>query len=108
MVKRPIKLDTRRFEKAGDATAFFSTMLNRYPLGARVSDEDALDLSALLKRHSEYAEKVGAGVSHFEVRRPPLEYQSMSRRCFWIVRMDGSVVDISFKHCLENRLPSDA
>jgi hypothetical protein len=104
VAKRPVELDTRRFEKAGDATAFFRAMLNRYEIGSRVSEEDALDLAALLKLHSEYAEKVGAGISHFEVRRPPEEgFQSLSKQCFWVVRMDGSVIDFSYKSCLEKK-----
>lgn len=101
--KRPVHLDTRDFDKTGDAVAFFSDMLNCYPLNARVSNADAMDLAALLKRHSEYTEKIGPGISHFEIRKPPLEYQSMSQRCFWVVRTDGSAVDISYKHCLDNK-----
>jgi hypothetical protein len=48
---RKIEIDTRCFQKAGDATAFFSAMLHRYNVGDQVNDGDALDLHALLKRH---------------------------------------------------------
>lgn len=94
---RKIKLDTRSFEKAGDATAFFSTMLNRYSVGDRISEIDGHDLIALLKRHDEEAEKLGVGVSHFKVDSAPLPYTG---KCFWIVRTDGSQIDFSFPHCL--------
>jgi hypothetical protein len=104
MAKRPVKLATREFEKAGDATDFFRAMLNRYKVGARIAKQDELDLAALLQLHSEYAEKVGVGIGHFEVRRPPDEgFQSLSKRCFWIVRTDGSAVDFSYKNCLEKK-----
>jgi hypothetical protein len=95
---RKIVLETRTFEKAGDATAFFSSMLNRYSVGDRVSDIDALDLKALLKRHDEIVEKTGVGIAHFEVGLPPDDYAG---KCFWIVRTDASSVDFSFMHCLK-------
>ena len=60
-------------------------MLNRYRPRQRVSDHDAADLAALLKRHSEYVEKVGVGIDHFEVMRAEFGTQ-----CFRIVRIDGT------------------
>lgn len=97
---RRIVLETRAFKKAGDATEFFKKMLNGYSVGSRVSDEDAVDLNALLKRHDEVDEKVGSGVDHFEVDRGPDEYGT---QCFWIVRKDGSRVDFSYIHCLARK-----
>ena len=97
---RKIKLDTRTFEKAGDGMSFFSSMLNRYSLGDRISDTDSQDLTALLKRHDEMAEKISVGVAYFEVEAAP---DAFSGRCFWIVRKDRSRIDFSFKHCLSAR-----
>jgi hypothetical protein len=101
--RRAIRLDTRLFDKAGDGTKFFSAMLNRYSIGEIVSPVDALDLTALLKRHDEMDEKVGTGIAHFEVAAAPDGHDG---KCFWIVRSDGSRIDFSLKHCLEAR-PSD-
>ena len=100
---RRIVLSTLTFEKAGDAMAFFKDMLNRYSVGDRVSDADALDLTALIQRHEEVEEKVGAGIDHFEVRLPPADAPPFSSKCFWIVRTKGEPIDISYKHCLEQR-----
>lgn len=97
---RKIDIGTRVFEKAGDGTIFFRAMLNRYPVGARVSDADKKDLLAILNRHDERIEKIGVGVDHFVVEAAPEGY---SGKCFWIVRTDGSRIDISYKHCLEPR-----
>lgn len=97
---RRITLRTRTFERAGDATAFFKEMLNRYPIGAPVSGEDAADLSALLERHDERDEKIGSGIAGFEVSYPPSDTPQFSQRCFWIVRSDGTKIDFSFVHCL--------
>ena len=103
---RKIVLSTRSFEKAGDATAFFKEMLNRYALGERVNETDANDLAALLERHNERDEKVGKGISGFEVNTPPNDVPQFSERCFWILRLDDSKIDFSYKHCLERR-PGD-
>jgi hypothetical protein len=98
---REIKTAIRIFPKVGDASKFYSKMLNGYALGARVSAADAIELEALLKLHSEYAKKVGVGISHFEVRKPPADAPPFSSRCFWIVRTDGTAEDFSIGHCLK-------
>lgn len=98
---RSIRLTTRSFNKAGDATAFFAAMLNRYGIGDRVSAEDAADLSALLSRHDELDEKVGTGIVGFEVNNPPDDVPQFSKRCFWVVRSDGTKIDFSIGHCLK-------
>ncbi|QHL91628.1 DUF3223 domain-containing protein [Sphingomonas changnyeongensis] len=97
---RQISIRTRTFAKAGDATAHFSGMLNRYPLDNRVSDTDALDLMALLDRHDERVEKVGCGIAYFSVNAAP-DYPG--QRCFWITRTDGTHIDWSYQHCLEKK-----
>ncbi len=94
---RSITLETRLFEKAGDATLFFREMLHRYALEEKVSEEDSKDLAALLKRHDECDEKIGSGISYFKVSNAPHPH---SGRCFWIVRTDDSEVDFSVPYCL--------
>ena len=96
--RRAIQLETRLFARAGDGTRFFSAMLNRYSVGEVVGSVDAVDLTALLKRHDELEEKIGVGVARFEVADAP---DGHGGKCFWIVRNDGSRIDFSFKHCLE-------
>jgi Protein of unknown function (DUF3223) len=98
---QPIILDTRAFSKKGDAVLFFRAMLARYRDGQRVTPVDTLDLLALLKRHPDYAEKVGPGVNHFLVNENR-EYAQITRS-FWIVRNDDTVDDVSFYECITPR-----
>ncbi len=100
---RKISLKTRTFEKSGDAKKFFSKMLQSYSVGDKVSESDAKDLIALLDRHDEKDEKIGVGISYFEVSLPPSEYPPFTKQCFWIVRADGTKIDISISHCLERK-----
>lgn len=97
---RQIIIDTRTFSKATDAMGYFSDMLNRYSKDQTVNPDDHADLAALLKRHDEYLEKLGPGINRFEVSNAPDGYPG---KCFWIVRLDGSRCDFSFKHCLERK-----
>jgi hypothetical protein len=90
-----VVLATRSFANQKEATTFFRTMLNRYRPKQRVSDADAADLAALLARHSEYHEKVGVGIDHFEVMAAEFGTQ-----CFRIVRTDGTGEDFSYRHCI--------
>jgi hypothetical protein len=77
---RSILLDTRHFSNARDATAFFSSMLQRYPIGATLTDEDQEDIKGLLKRHDEVGEKIGCGISCVQVAHSPPPYDQ--QRCF--------------------------
>lgn len=95
---KPLRLDTRSFANRKEAADFFSAMLNRYRPKQRVCDEDAVDLAALLVRHSEYQQKVGIGIDHFEVMRAEFGTQ-----CFRVVRIDGTGEDFSFLHCIAGR-----
>ncbi len=96
--KQPFSIDTRSFEKKGDARAFFKEMLNRYRPGDRVSDADALDLRALLKRYTEYEAKLGRGIDHFEIVTQFVD--GITTQCFEIVRADGTRDDFSYGHCI--------
>lgn len=98
---KPVEIATRSFENQSKATEHFRQMLNRYRAGDRVSDEDALDLSALLERHDEYIQKVGKGVDHFEVMAT-----EHGTNCFRVVRVDGTGTDFSYRHCITQRPPS--
>lgn len=62
---KPVEIDTRSFRTQGEATAFFSAILQQYKPGDRVREEHEPDLRALLKRHTEYQEKLGSGTAYF-------------------------------------------
>ncbi|MFT4279594.1 MAG: DCL family protein [Rhodopseudomonas sp.] len=97
MVKRPIAIGNRNYDKVGDANIFYTAMLRRYSIGQVVSKADAVELLALLQRHDELDEKIGRGIAHFEVASAPDGHPG---KCFWIVRTDGTRIDFSIKHCL--------
>jgi hypothetical protein len=56
----------------------------------RVNTNDALFMLQIFKHHYEWEEKRGVGVSHLEVR------SNGPTRGFWIVRTDGTHIDISW------------
>lgn len=93
--EKTLMLDTRTFDSKGAAKLFFRRMLNRYRPGDQLSDEDALDLEALLRLHTEAEQKVGVGIGHFEVMTA-----DYGTKCFRIVRIDGSSDDFSYIHCI--------
>jgi hypothetical protein len=55
---------------------------------------DEVWILKILRHHSEYKQKVGCGIQHLEVRTNKTP-QGTSRG-FWIVRKDGTAVDISW------------
>ncbi|MGO7856425.1 DCL family protein [Rhizobium ruizarguesonis] len=93
------------FSKVGEASTFFSKILNKYQPGDVVSIEDAIDLGCLIARHSEADDKVGPGISYFVVDCAPEQYPG---KCFWAVRKDGVKIDFAIKHCLLKHPADDA
>ncbi len=97
---KSVTIDTRSFETQGAAKIFFKAMLGRYDVGDRVNSTDAAELCALLKRHTEYADKMASGLAYFIVDYPP-EYKT---KCFQIVSPSGDKTPFSYIHCVD-RLP---
>lgn len=71
-------------------------ILTRKP--GRLSEEDALFLlTQVFPRHPDWADKAGVGVNHVELRI----HGSFKSRGFFIVRTDGTEVDISYKTSID-------
>jgi len=68
-----------------------------------LSGDDLEVVCALLERHHEYEQKVGAGIQRIFVKCPPPTYGSNIKpmRCFYIERVDSTEVAFSYKKCLE-------
>lgn len=95
---KPVILDSISFDNQSLAHAFFQKMLQSYVPGEQVSSEDTIHLIGLFKRHPSYPEKVGPGVSYFEVM--PADFGS---QCFCAVLKDGTKEGFSYKKCVTQR-----
>ena len=95
---KPVEIRTRTFENQKVATAYFKEILNRYQPGEQLSNDDALDVSALLERHPNFVSKIGCGVDYFQVIGT-----EHGTNCFCIVRTDGSTTDFSYPRCITGR-----
>lgn|SRR6185312_7984568 len=95
MRAKPVPIGDRFFPRQSDALGFFKEMLGRYNIGETVSPDDVKDLDALLSRHRDVVGKIGCGISHYKVQS-----DGYGGRCFWIVRVDHSEVDFSYRRCI--------
>jgi len=67
-----------------------------------VATDDTEFMRKVFSHHYEWIDKQGCGVHHLEVRN------NGTTRGFWIVRIDGSAIDISWVVALrDNGRPSD-
>lgn len=94
MPAKPIQIGSLHFRRKGDADEYFRTMLYKYELGDKVSNDDAQILMLLVSNHPEASEKIGSGIDSFSVRTA-----DYGTRCFWVNRSDGSTEKFSFKAC---------
>jgi hypothetical protein len=92
-----VQIGDLTFPTKGTATEHFRRMLNRYAVGDRVADGDAVQLASLLRKHPDAEQKIGTGVDYFSVRNA-----EFGTRCFEVVRSDGSAIDFSFRWCVGN------
>jgi len=97
MPAKPVEIAGVRFPKKGDAMAWCKELLNSRAYGERFEGADHEKLLGLIELHPEREEKIGCGVAFFFVDKSP----GYSTRCFWIRREDGSSVDFSYKHCID-------
>jgi hypothetical protein len=91
-------LGSRAFGSKAEARAAFGRILRAYPDDVPLAGDDA-ELVFLLVyegRHPEAVEKVGPGIAEIVVR--PSGYGT---RGFWLRRVDGSMVDFSYRTALD-------
>lgn len=76
-------------------------ILQRYPIGTHLNDEDKNFILALLSLRSEQTirEKTGPGISAIT---PMYPRQFDNCRCFCLTRTDGTWTDFSYRKSLEN------
>ena len=99
MPARPLTIAGIDFAKKGDATEFFKGLLRSKAYGERFEGSEHVALTGLFMRHPEAAEKMQCGIDFFFVDKSP----GFSTPCFWIQRKDGSTVDFSIRHCLDQK-----
>ena len=93
---KPIHIGEHYFPTKKAATEEIRNRINKYNFGETLHEEDQLFFSELFKLHSEYAEKMGSGMSHITVER-----DFKSNRNLYIHRVDGTEIDISWVHCVQ-------
>lgn len=98
MSRIPIVVGIRPFTQKSEAVEACREILYRYQLGERITrSADEQFLLDLLDLHPMRDDKIGCGIAHFEVRVNP---RFVRQRTFYLVRVDGSETDFSFKKCL--------
>jgi hypothetical protein len=93
----PYILDDQTFPTKSSVTQRCSAILRRTPLGAQVSPLEAPFLFALFRYHTEWDQKRGPGVAAITVG--DTGYGTLG---FWLRRVDGTTIDISFTHAVKH------
>jgi hypothetical protein len=101
----PVKVGNTVFPSKKDADTAIGKILWSYKPGMlggrRVNEEHQAILRDLIHLHPEAAEKIGAGIDHFEVR--PNAEGDRAGQGFWIVRTDGSGCFFSYRKCIDGK-----
>lgn len=87
------------FSKKSDLETHIRALVGRYPDNTPINPDDHAFITAVLSHHYQWPAKVGAGIAHIEIRTNV--NWSGATRGFWLVRVDGSSIDISWVVALQ-------
>jgi 5-methylcytosine-specific restriction endonuclease McrA len=97
MPRKPqtVELCNKVFLSKEDLKVYIQSILTN---GCKLlTGEEACIISELLSLHPDASEKLGIGLKHIEVGRSPQK----THNCFYVVRLDGSKDNFSYKNCIE-------
>lgn len=103
-MKKIFEIDNRLFESKKDLEEYIKEILHKYNLKSELIEEDFSFIHELLKKHPEYENKKGLGISAIKV---DLDREWGRTRCFYLVRIDNTGTDFSYKKCLTPSINSD-
>ncbi|XP_074587060.1 uncharacterized protein LOC141842957 [Curcuma longa] len=96
------RIGPKVFRSSTDMFEYCLKLLRSWPPNLNLNKYEHLVLLSLLEKgHPEPAKKIGKGIEAFQVRYHP----TWKNRCFFIVRVDGSADDFSFRKCVDHILP---
>ena len=98
MRSKPLTIGERSFATQKAANHFIQELLNSQPLKTPIAEPHHSFLCALVARHPNAAEKIGAGILHFTVE--PYIHGTI---CFFITRIDGTRTDFATLKCVRGR-----
>ncbi|VFR01223.1 unnamed protein product [Cuscuta campestris] len=97
-----VTLGPKSFGSSVEMFDYFYKLLHYWTPNFDINKYEHMLLLELLKKgHAEPETKIGEGVRAFQVRN----HDVFKTRCFFIVRVDGSAEDFSFRKCVDRILP---
>ncbi|PKA64066.1 Protein DCL, chloroplastic [Apostasia shenzhenica] len=100
-----VQLGPKIFCSSVEMFDYFYKLLHHWPPNLNINKYEQMVLLDLLKRgHSDSAKKIGEGIKAFQVRYHPM----FKSKCFFLLRVDGSEDDFSFRKCVDHLIPLPA
>lgn len=101
--RKAINVGDAKFPTQAALRTHIRTLLYKHPVGAGFDEADSAFLLALLNRHHEADDKIGAGVKRFFTRKHAT-YHSVG---FVFERVDGSIDDFGIDYCIKAHTPEE-
>lgn len=90
-------INNNEFKTQKEALEYYKTILNSHNINEIIPTYFD-DLYELLCRHPHANEKIGCGVESFMIK--PDGY---GNKCFWLIRVDGTIEDFSYIMCVKGK-----
>eukprot|EP00898_Chlorokybus_atmophyticus_P002648 jgi/Chlat1/3384/Chrsp23S03811 len=98
----PVQLGPKNFTNAHAMYTYFHQLLHRVTASQDLNEyEYNVVLDLVKKGHHSPDEKLQGGVVAAQVRN----HADFESRCFFLVKQDGTLVDFSYRKCINNLMP---
>jgi len=83
------------FNSKKELSDYIKNIINNYSRGMNLNKQDFEFIKCLFENHPKYYEKSGCGIKNIQVR-----FNGINSNEFYIVREDGTSIDISWHKCI--------
>lgn len=94
-MSKPIAFGLYVYETLKECSTECRTRISKYSVGDTLNDDDSEFFKQLFTLHPEHKKKKGVGIKALTY-----EADGMGNNCLWILRLDGSKEDISWRKCV--------
>jgi|JFJP01.1.fsa_nt_gi hypothetical protein len=94
---QPYQVADKEFSTKSALEKYIQGILHHYQDKQNLSDNDLTFMLEVLKFHPDYELKRGIGIKVICVKQNTVYHN----KCFWLIRLDNSETDFSYKECLK-------
>lgn len=103
-MRKSIEIADKIFGSKKEAEEFIKSILHKYNIGDELNTDDFEFIYGLLEMHPDNVSKKGIGIRTIKINKDKVWGTT---RCFYLIRIDNTETDFSYKKCLTPSIHKD-